>query len=129
MSLGHDFYHSFFPTSYSILPTLSSSFPFCLLIGCPKLKLYHDINGRLKGDGLCCYLKIESVQLALQLLDQSDYKGNTIKIEQVSRDRQMERRSDKGRMMEKGEVTYSICWSCPTFFRLNFKWKVHTILL
>ena len=26
-------------------------------VGEPKVKLYQDVNGELKGDGLCCYLK------------------------------------------------------------------------
>ena len=27
-------------------------------LGDLKLKLYRDINGEIKGDGLCCYLKV-----------------------------------------------------------------------
>lgn len=49
----------------------------------PKIKLYRDQNGQLKGDGRCCYLKRESVDLAIKLLDESDYKGNTIHVEQA----------------------------------------------
>lgn len=30
-----------------------------------KVKLYKDSEGNLKGDGLCCYLKRESVDLLL----------------------------------------------------------------
>jgi len=37
--------------------------------GHPKIKLYYDQEGKLKGDGLCCYLAIESVDLAMQILD------------------------------------------------------------
>ena len=34
-------------------------FLFCLgLQGGPKLKLYTDEDGHVKGDGLCCYLKV-----------------------------------------------------------------------
>jgi len=49
----------------------------------PKIKLYRDPSGQLKGDGRCCYLKRESVDLAIKLLDESDYKGNTIHVEQA----------------------------------------------
>lgn len=28
-----------------------------LITGNPKAKLYKDINGEMKGDALCCYLK------------------------------------------------------------------------
>ena len=48
----------------------------------PKVKLYKDEDGNLKGDGLCTYMKIESVQLALTILDGSSIKpGQAIKVE------------------------------------------------
>lgn len=50
----------------------------------PKVKLYRDQNGQIKGDGRCCYLKRESVDLAIELLDESDYKGQTIHVEQAT---------------------------------------------
>ncbi|XP_039260881.2 17S U2 SnRNP complex component HTATSF1-like [Styela clava] len=43
--------------------------------GKPKLKLYKDKEGNLKGDGLCCYLKKESLDLAMQLLDDTLVRG------------------------------------------------------
>ncbi|XP_064422632.1 HIV Tat-specific factor 1 isoform X2 [Latimeria chalumnae] len=46
-----------------------------------KVKLYKDKDGNLKGDGLCCYLKRESVELALKLLDEYDIRGYKIHIE------------------------------------------------
>jgi hypothetical protein len=49
----------------------------------PKIKLYRDQEGHLKGDGRCCYLKQESVQLALQLLDKSTFKGSVISVEKA----------------------------------------------
>ena len=37
-----------------------------------QIKLYRDQGtGRPKGDGLCTYVKVESVSLALQILDGS----------------------------------------------------------
>ncbi|XP_014665191.1 PREDICTED: HIV Tat-specific factor 1 homolog [Priapulus caudatus] len=51
--------------------------------GKPKVKLYKDEEGHFKGDALCCYFKIESVQLAEQLLDDSEYKGKKLKVEQA----------------------------------------------
>ena len=42
--------------------------------GKPKLKLYKNPDGTSKGDGRCCYLKTESVNLALQLLDGLAYR-------------------------------------------------------
>ena len=49
----------------------------------PKVKLYKDSEGQMKGDGLCSYIKHESVELALTILDGSDFEGNTIKVERA----------------------------------------------
>jgi RNA recognition motif-containing protein len=46
-----------------------------------KVKLYKDGQGQLKGDGLCCYLKRESVDLAIQLLHDSVYRGCRVYVE------------------------------------------------
>ena len=75
------------------------------------MKLYKDPDGHLKGDGLCCYLKVhvvhypvcqdvsygffwmnllvspsqlESINLALQILHESNVRGHTISVERVS---------------------------------------------
>lgn len=48
-----------------------------------KVKLYRDSNGHLKGDALCTYIKIESVQLAEQILDGSLFKDREIKVEKA----------------------------------------------
>lgn len=49
-----------------------------------KIKLYkeHD-TGYLKGDALCTYIKIESVDLALKLIDGSELRGKRIKVERA----------------------------------------------
>ncbi|XP_007954204.1 HIV Tat-specific factor 1 [Orycteropus afer afer] len=46
-----------------------------------KVKLYKDNQGNLKGDGLCCYLKKESVDLALKLLDEDEIRGYKLHVE------------------------------------------------
>ncbi|KAM6144093.1 17S U2 SnRNP complex component HTATSF1 [Erethizon dorsatum] len=46
-----------------------------------KVKLYKDNQGNLKGDGLCCYLKRESVGLALKLLDEDEIRGYKLHVE------------------------------------------------
>lgn len=49
-----------------------------------KVKLYRDKEQDcFKGDALCTYIKIESVDLALKLLDGSDFKGNKIRVERA----------------------------------------------
>ena len=54
------------------------------LKGHPKIKLYYDVNGQPKGDGLCCYYKVESVQLAIDLLDESEVRGSKLSVEKVT---------------------------------------------
>ena len=51
--------------------------------GTLKIKLYRDSSGKVKGDGRCCYLKHESVILACKLLDDSEYNGCKISVEQA----------------------------------------------
>ncbi|TNN66460.1 HIV Tat-specific factor 1 [Liparis tanakae] len=46
-----------------------------------KVKLYKDKEGNQKGDGLCCYLKKESVELALRLIDESEVRGYRLHVE------------------------------------------------
>uniref|UniRef100_F6R4G6 17S U2 SnRNP complex component HTATSF1 n=2 Tax=Monodelphis domestica TaxID=13616 RepID=F6R4G6_MONDO len=48
-----------------------------------KIKLYKDKQGNLKGDGLCCYLKKESVDLALKLLDDDVIRGYKLHVEKA----------------------------------------------
>ncbi|XP_048578231.1 HIV Tat-specific factor 1 homolog [Nematostella vectensis] len=49
----------------------------------PKIKLYRDEEGKPKGDGRCCYLKMASVHLAIDLLDEAEYKKSTLHVEQA----------------------------------------------
>ena len=52
--------------------------------GQPKIKLYKMENGQLKGDAMISYWKEESVNLATQILDQSEFRPNCIiHVEQV----------------------------------------------
>ncbi|XP_049840156.1 HIV Tat-specific factor 1 homolog [Schistocerca gregaria] len=49
-----------------------------------KVKLYTDpVSGELKGDGLCSYIKVESVDLALQLLDGYELRGHRLSVERA----------------------------------------------
>lgn len=48
-----------------------------------KVKLYAEPNGQLKGDGLVHYIRIESVQLALDMLDGYEVKGRKIKVQRA----------------------------------------------
>ncbi|KAJ3664378.1 hypothetical protein Zmor_008555 [Zophobas morio] len=49
-----------------------------------KIKLYKEPGtDYLKGDALCTYIKVESVELALSLLDGSDFKGHKLRVERA----------------------------------------------
>ncbi|CAH8574318.1 unnamed protein product [Schistosoma intercalatum] len=50
----------------------------------PRIKLYKDQAGIPKGDGRCCYVRVESVELALKILDGMLYTpGYTIHVERA----------------------------------------------
>lgn len=49
-----------------------------------KIKLYSEPGtNQLKGDGLCSYIKIESVELALKLLDGYNLRGHKLHVERA----------------------------------------------
>ncbi|XP_015514087.2 HIV Tat-specific factor 1 homolog [Neodiprion lecontei] len=48
-----------------------------------KIKLYKDEDGQPKGDALVTYIKVESVNLALHLLDGSQIRGNTLSVQRA----------------------------------------------
>lgn len=48
-----------------------------------KIKLYTDNSGKIKGDGRCCYIKVESVELALKILDGSVMRGTEISVQRA----------------------------------------------
>ncbi|KAF1769616.1 hypothetical protein GCK72_001433 [Caenorhabditis remanei] len=49
----------------------------------PKCKLYRNEEGDLKGDGRCCYIKKESIELACNILDGSLLKNKEVKVEEA----------------------------------------------
>ncbi|XP_030372953.1 HIV Tat-specific factor 1 [Scaptodrosophila lebanonensis] len=48
-----------------------------------KLKLYTEADGQIKGDGLCDYIKVESVNLALNILDEYNLRGHKIRVQRA----------------------------------------------
>ncbi|XP_064544618.1 17S U2 SnRNP complex component HTATSF1 [Drosophila montana] len=48
-----------------------------------KLKLYTEADGQIKGDGLCDYIKVESVNLALEILDDYILRGHKIHVQRA----------------------------------------------
>ena len=42
--------------------------------GKPRIKMYEDEKGQFKGDALVVYFRPESVNLAIQMLDDSDFR-------------------------------------------------------
>ncbi|KAJ2586749.1 hypothetical protein H4R99_008362 [Coemansia sp. RSA 1722] len=57
----------YFSQCGAIMPDLSTNKP--------RIKLYQDADGRLKGDALVTYFKAPSVQLAIDILDDSQFRG------------------------------------------------------
>lgn len=49
----------------------------------PRVKLYAEPSGQLKGDALCTYVRVESVDMVLNLLDGTDYRGRPIKVQRA----------------------------------------------
>ena len=45
--------------------------------GKPRIKLYTDEAGNFKGDALVVYFRAESVALAVQMLDDTDFRFGT----------------------------------------------------
>lgn len=43
--------------------------------GKPRIKLYEDEQGNFKGDALVVYFRSESVPLAIQMLDDTDFRS------------------------------------------------------
>ncbi|KAL1455884.1 hypothetical protein WDU94_000649 [Cyamophila willieti] len=48
-----------------------------------KIKLYQDSNNMFKGDALCTYIKRESVDLALNILDGYEIREKKMKVERA----------------------------------------------
>ncbi|KAG0434836.1 hypothetical protein HPB47_018840, partial [Ixodes persulcatus] len=48
-----------------------------------KIKLYRTPEGNFKGDALCCYIKVESVDLALRILDGYRLRGQEMRVERA----------------------------------------------
>lgn len=76
-----------------------------------KLKLYKDAQGNPKGDALCSYLRVESVDLALQFFDGSVYNDKEIKVERAKFEQKGQydpskkpARSKKDKLKEKKKI-------------------------
>lgn len=58
-----------------------------IVTGEPKIKLYKDESGTLKGDALITFFKEESVPLAINLLDDAEFRlgdsSTKIRVQQV----------------------------------------------
>ncbi|XP_031628192.1 HIV Tat-specific factor 1 [Contarinia nasturtii] len=48
-----------------------------------KIKLYAEPSGQLKGDGLVHYIRVESVKLAIDMLDGYEVRGRKIKVQRA----------------------------------------------
>lgn len=82
-----------------------------------KIKLYREPNSNeLKGDALCTYIRIESVDLALNLLDGYVFKNKKIKVERAKFQMKghfdpklkpkMKKRKEKAKLKKKQEKLF-----------------------
>jgi HIV Tat-specific factor 1 len=67
--------------------------------GAPRIKLYHDEAGKPKGDALVVFFRPESVALAIQMLDDSDFRigqsaGGRMRVKEA--DMSYKRQKDSG---------------------------------
>ncbi|KAF1984689.1 hypothetical protein K402DRAFT_133513 [Aulographum hederae CBS 113979] len=86
----------------------------------PRINIYKDDNGKPKGDALVVYFRPESVQLAINMLDDSDFRYGVegpngkmrVKEAEASRKKQKEmptevNKKDKMRMKKRAEKLMS----------------------
>lgn len=75
--------------------------------GKPRIKLYQDDNGNAKGDALVVYFRPESVNLAIQMLDDTDFRlgeeGPAGKMRVSEADRSYKRQQDNQEAAEGKE--------------------------
>ncbi|RYE99837.1 MAG: hypothetical protein EOO41_00490 [Methanobacteriota archaeon] len=48
--------------------------------GKPRIRLYKNEDGTLKGEGTLCYLHEAGVELAMTLLDESTFRGKYVRL-------------------------------------------------
>jgi HIV Tat-specific factor 1 len=78
--------------------------------GRERVKLYHDDDGKPKGDGLVVYFRPESVPLAIQMLDDSDFRigqssGGRMRVKEadMSYKKQKDNSGENGGEAPKGQ--------------------------
>ena len=76
--------------------------------GKPRIKLYTDDDGDFKGDALILYFRAESVDLAIQLLDDTEFRlGNGQKMKVAAADFSYKAQKDapaKSNMKDKKKI-------------------------
>lgn len=48
--------------------------------GAPRIKMYYDDSGNFKGEALVVYFRPESVSLAIQMVDETDFREGNIQL-------------------------------------------------
>lgn len=92
--------------------------------GKPKIKLYRTEDGDLKGDGTCCYIKMESVELALQILDGWELNKHKVQVERAKFELKGEFDPSKKKRKLTATQKKRFFESQQKFdFKLNFKLK------
>lgn len=109
-----------------------------------KVKLYKDGDGNLKGDGLVAYLKEESVQLAIDMLDESFYtpnhkikvqkaefrmKGDVFVPKKSAFDDNVVKRITKRKIMIAKNQKKELCWDEEQETKLSAKVGLRIVIL
>ncbi|KAI6648055.1 HIV Tat-specific factor 1-like [Oopsacas minuta] len=89
--------------------------------GKPKIKLYRTEDGELKGDGLCTYLKVDSVPYAELILDGYDMDGHKLKVQsaqfQMKGEYDASLKPKKGKKNKKNRADKLVKWKDPFYDR------------
>ena len=92
---------------FSYMPRCRQELDYFLIIflGQFKIKIYTDDDGKIKGDATVHYFKMESVELALKILDQSEFRpGVTILVTKAVWNCKGEYKDKKRKKLTPGNV-------------------------
>ncbi|KAK8822238.1 hypothetical protein WA577_005402 [Blastocystis sp. JDR] len=93
------------------------------LNGTPRIKLYRDENGKLKGDASICYLRKESIQLAIQMQDDCPLRySDTTKVHVSEAVFERKNKRDKPASDDEDDKTKKLRWMHMQQQMHNLSW-------
>lgn len=70
----------------------------------PRIKMYTNEKGSFKGEALIIYSNPESALLAIEMMDNAQYNGNTIRVEEAKFDNKKENPKKKQDSLSKAVI-------------------------